>query len=264
LKLAQLVADRPDRRLPVVAVPSDEEMARRKLVSSYRREQENRRRGINRLHGLFVSGGITTVRKQNVACRESRKAVVSRLAGQEWEEADHLMACLELYEQRIAVLEGQMGERMAGDERAARLQSVPGVGPKIAFAFSAYVNEERFENGGPVSNFLGLVPRVYQSGRLVRYGRITKRGNGYLRVLLVQGAWAVTWSKRGGALKERYEYMTREQGLGKKKAIVAVARRLGVLLYTLLKKGTAYEESHLGGAARKPGPEELARIASSA
>jgi transposase len=123
----------------------------------------------------------------------------------EREEVDHIVGCLVLHEGRIEVLEGKMGERAKGDERIERLQSVPGVGPKIAFAFSAYENEGRFESGGQVSNYLGLVPRVYMSGSLVKYGGITKGGNGYLRALLVQGAWAVTWSKEGGALRERYE-----------------------------------------------------------
>jgi hypothetical protein len=66
LKLAHIVADRPDSRLPIVPVPSDEEMARRKLVSSYRREQGSRNQGINRLHALFVHVGITTVVKTNL------------------------------------------------------------------------------------------------------------------------------------------------------------------------------------------------------
>jgi hypothetical protein len=57
----------------------------------------------------------------------------------------------------------------------------------------------------------------------------------------VQGPWVLIRSKNGGALKERYEYMTKEKGMGKKKAIVAAARRLGVLLFTLLKDGTVYE-----------------------
>jgi hypothetical protein len=74
------------------------------------------------------------------------------------------------------------------------------------------------------------------SGSLIRYG-----GNGYLRALPVQGAWALVRSKGGRALKERFEYMTKEKGTGKKKAIGAIARRLGVLLYTLLKSGTVYE-----------------------
>jgi hypothetical protein len=50
----------------------------------------------------------------------------------------------------------------------------------------------------------------------------------------------------------------------KKKAIVAIARGLGVLLYTLMKRGTEYEMRHFKGAAKKPGPEELARMALSA
>jgi transposase len=108
------------------------------------------------------------------------------------------------------------------------------------------------ENGSQVSNYLGLIPGVYMWGSILRYGGITTGGNGYLRALLVQGAWAVTWSKGGGALRERYEYMTKETGIGKK-GIVAIARRLGVLLYTLLKQGTRYEVRHFkeGGKAAK-------------
>jgi transposase len=263
LKLAQLMADRPDSRLPVVAIPGDEEMERRKLVSSYRREQRNRVHGINRLHALFVHEGITTVVKKDLASAERRKETVKQLSGLEREEAEHLLVCLAQYEQRIEALEGQMAEAAAGDEQIGRLQSVPGVGPKIAFAFSAYVNEERFENGAQVSNFLGLVPRVYISGSLIRYGGITRRGNGYLRSLLVQGAWALMWSKNGGALKERFEYMTVKKGIGKKKAIVAIARRLGVLLYTLMKNGTSYEARHFNGPAQKRDPRELALMAAS-
>ena len=131
LKLAHLVADRPDSRLPVVAVPSDEEMAKRKLVSSDRREQQNRTAGINRLHGLFVHGGITTVVKKDLATAESRKEAVKQLGGAELAEAEHLLLCLALYGQRIAALAEQAAVMAKGDETIERLQSVPGVGPKI-------------------------------------------------------------------------------------------------------------------------------------
>jgi transposase len=262
LKLAHLVADRPDSRLPIVAVPGDEEMERRKILARYRREQENRVRGINRLHAQFVHVGITTVVKKDLADGEGREEAVQRLSGAEREEAEHLVACLRLYERRIERLEGEMAESAKGDEDIERLKSIPGVGPKIAFAFAAHVGVERFENAGQVSNFLGLVPKVYMSGSLIRYGSITKRGNGCLRALLVPGAWALTWSKEGGALRERFEYMTQEKGIGKKKAIVAIARRLGELMYTLLKKGTDYEVRHFraGGQAGA----EMARQALSA
>jgi transposase len=261
LKLAHILEDYKDERLPVVPVPSDEEMKRRKMVGSYRREQRMRNQGINRLHGLFLAQGITDVVKSDLATVEAREKTVKALSGLEREEAEHLLACLKLYEGRIGVLEKQMEEEAKGDEEIKRLQSVPGVGPKISFAFVAHVDAERFENGSQVSNYLGLVPRVYMSGDTVRYGRITKRGNGYLRALLVQGSWALIRSKAGGSLKERYEYMTREKGISKKKAIVAIARRLSELLYTLMKNGTGYEVRKFHPNPAKGEGERLARIA---
>jgi transposase len=81
--------------------------------------------------------------------------------------------------------------------------------------------------------------------------------------LLVQGAWAITWSKDGGALRERYEYMTKVKGMSKKKTIVAIARRLGELLYTLQKKGEDYEVRHFKAPVKQE-TDALARAAISA
>jgi transposase len=265
-KLAHLIADRPDSRLPIVPIPSDEEMERQKVLSSYRREQGTRNQAINRLHALFVHTGITTVVKKDLAFEEDRKETIKQLSELELAEAEHLVACLTLIEGRIDNLEGEIAARIKGDENIARLMTIPGVGPKIAFAFDAHVKAERFANASQVSNYLGLVPRVYMSGSIVRYGRITKRGNGYLRALLVQGAWAITWSKDGGALRERYEYMTEVKGMSKKKAIVAIALRLGELMYTLMKKGEDYEVRHFKRPADKEagngglGPECIKRV----
>ena len=61
LKLAHILEDCREERLPTVPVPSDEEMAKRKLVSSHRREQKCRTAANNRLHGMFVSQGITSM-----------------------------------------------------------------------------------------------------------------------------------------------------------------------------------------------------------
>ena len=241
LKLAHIVEDFPEERLPLVPVPSEEEMGRRKLLACYRRGQQSRIREINRLHGLFLAQGITTMRKENLATSESRREAVRTLKGIEREEAKYLIACLDLHERQIESLNQKVKEESCGDEVIERLQSVPGVGPMVAFAFVSHVAAERFKNGSQVSNYLGLVPRVYISGEMVRYGRITKRGNGYLRALLVQAAWALTRTKQGGNLKKRFEYMTVEKSISKKKAIVAIARRMAELLYTLMRDGTRYE-----------------------
>jgi len=263
LKLAHIVEDFPEERLPLVPVPSDEEMGRRKLLARYRRAQQSRVRDINRLHGLFLAQGITTIRKQDLSTGKARKESIKALTGTELEEAEYLVECLDLHEGQIGVLQGRIEKESAGDEVMQRLQSVPGVGPMTAFGFASHVAVGRFENASQVSNYLGLVPRVYISGETVRYGKITKRGNGYIRALLVQAAWALTNTKQGGKLKERYEYMTIEKSVSKKKAIVAVARRLSELLYTLMKNGTRYEERGFRPGKGTEG-EKLAEMALSA
>ena len=117
LKLAHILEDTREERLPVVPVPSDREIERRKLVAAYRREQGSRNRALNRLHALFVGRGIPAVVKKDLAKAAER------------EEAEYLLACLGLYEKRLAA---QMTAAAAGDEEIERLQTVPGVGPKVA------------------------------------------------------------------------------------------------------------------------------------
>jgi len=260
LKLAHILEDCREERLPTVPVPSDKEMNRRKILASYRRATQGRNRDINQLHGLFVSQGITTKVRKDLATAEQREKGIKELSGVERQEAEHLLKCLTLYEKRIEDLEAQMKEEAAGDEVIERLKSIPGVGPKIAFAFVAHVAAERFENAGQVSNYLGLVPRVYMSGETVRYGRITKRGNGFLRALLVQGAWSLVWSKKSEKLKDRYNYMTQEKSKSKKKAIVAIARRLAEEMYTLMRDGTRHESRPFTPDRREA--KDLAQLAS--
>ena len=262
LKLAHILEDFQEDRLPEVPVPSDKEMNRRKLLAGYRRAQQSRNREINKLHALFLAQGITTVKRKDLSETGVRKEAIKVLTGLEREEAEYLVACLCLHEQRAEALSLQIKKESEGDEVIERLQGVPGVGPMVAFAFVSHVAPERFENASQVSNYLGLVPRVYMSGDTVRYGQITKRGNGYLRALLVQASWALTRAKQGGKLKERYEYMTIEKSKGKKQAIVAIARRLSELLYVLMRDETNYESRPF--IREKKAVEELARLAISA
>ena len=262
LKLAHILQDFAEERLPVVPVPSDKEMRRRKLLANSRRAQNNRTRLINLLHALFVSQGITSKVRKDLATEGVRTEAIQELSGIERDEAEYLLQCLCLSEKRIEKLEQMITEEAAGDEEIERLQSIPGVGPKVAFAFVSHVGAARFENAGQLSNYLGLVPRVYMSGDTVRYGPITKRGNAYVRALLVQGAWSLVRSNTGGKLKELYEYMTIEKSKNKKKAIVAVARQLAEMIYTMMRDKTWYEHRKFKPA--KETAAELAQLAISA
>jgi len=241
LKLAHIIEDFQEERLPVVTVPSDKEMERRKILAGYRRAHQSRNRDINRLHALLVNQGITTVVRKDLAEREGRKEAIKVLNGFALEEAEYLLENLELHDKRIELLKKKIKKETAEDEVIQRLQSIPGVGTVVSFAFASHVDSRRFENSGQLSNYIGLVPRVYMSGDTVRYGNITKRGNSYLRALLVQAAWALVRTKKGGKLKERFNYMTIQKAISKKKSIVSIARRLAELMYVLMRDGSRYE-----------------------
>jgi transposase len=241
MKLAHLIEERRDEKLPIVPLPSEKELAMRKLLASYRREVKSRTTQINLLHALFVHQGHTTIVKKNLSTDERRREAVELLTGQEREEAEWLLKHLELYELRIKELKDRMNREAKNDENMKNLQTIAGVGPVVAYAYVAHVGDgSRFRTGSQVSNYLGFVPRLDYSGTIRRQGHITKRGNGYVRSLLVQAAWSTVRSKSGGALKERYVYKTKIKGLSKKKTIVSIGRRLAEVMYSVLKNKTTY------------------------
>ena len=243
MKLAHLVRDRRDEKLPIVPLPSEQEMERREVLANYGREVRDRTKMINRLHSLFLKQGHTTVVKKHLATAQRRLEAVQVLTGQEREDAEYIVQHLDLNEKRIKELKEKIQKDAKSDEDMKLLQSIAGVGPVVAYAYVAHVGDGgRFSKGAQVSNYLGFVPRLYYSGTIQRHGHITKRGNGYLRSLLVQAAWSTVRSRHGGPLKERFIYLTRFQGRSKKKTIVSIGRRLAELMYAVLRNKTPYEE----------------------
>ena len=113
----------------------------------------------------------------------------------------------------------------------AVLCSVPGVGVITAAAFRLELPEpQRFDHEGQVARMAGLAPQVRQSGETRREGGLLKSGNARLRTVLVEAAWR--WVRYDAAAADRYRRLVGNTGSGKK-AIVAMARRLGVLLWRL-------------------------------
>jgi transposase len=126
----------------------------------------------------------------------------------------------------------------------ALLQQVGGVGPLIALTFVLTVEDkDRFQKSRDVGCYVGLRPRRSDSGQRQPQLRITKEGDPYLRTMLVQGAHYII-SRRGPDTDlKRWGMRLAERGgkRGKKKAIVAVARKLAVLLHRLWATGEVYE-----------------------
>ncbi len=247
MKLAHLVEERRDEKLPIVPLPSEKELGRRKLLADHGREMRNRTMYLNTLHAIFVHQGHTTVVKKHLATSARREEAVKLLSGYEKEEAEWLLKYIDLHEQRIKELKERMGKEAKEDEDMKVLQSIPGVGPVIAYAFVAHVGDgSRFHKGAQVSNYIGFVPRLDYSGTIQRQGHISKRGNGYLRGLIVQAAWSLVRSKEKSTLKTRYNYYTL-QGTSKKKTIVSIARKMTELMYSIVKSKTPYEPRDWSG-----------------
>lgn len=136
--------------------------------------------------------------------------------------------------------------RMCREERpeAARLAEVPGVGELTALAFVLAVDDpSRFQSSRMAGAYFGLVPRRDQSGDSDKQLRITKTGDAMVRRLLVQCAHVVLSGRTADSALRRWGLAMAQRGgkSAKKRAVVAVARKLAVLLHALWASGERYE-----------------------
>jgi len=115
------------------------------------------------------------------------------------------------------------------------------VGRRTAEAVAVYLDDaKRFSNGREVSAYSGLVPRQYQSGEMDRRGRITRRGPSLLRKLLVEAAWcALRYNAWARGVVQR---ISRGQRTRKKQAIIALARKLLVRLWAMMRDGVPWRD----------------------
>jgi len=140
---------------------------------------------------------------------------------------------------------------------ALRLQKIPSIGPITSLAFKLIIEDPaRFKDPRDVGAYLGLVPRRDQSGGTDKELSISKAGNPYLRKLLVQSAqYLLGHFGPDCALREHGLKLAARGGkAAKKKAIIAVARKLAVMMIAMWQKGTDYEPF----PGRKDGDKNLA------
>jgi transposase len=127
----------------------------------------------------------------------------------------------------------------ASDPVMRRFQGVDGVGPIVAASFVNAIREPgRFKSARQVGAYLGLVPSLYQSGDTHRKGSITKHGNRQARYAMTLAANALLRSKRDSDLKRWGLALVKTSG--RKKAIVALARKLAGVLWAMWKKNTFF------------------------
>lgn len=156
----------------------------RQLLIAERTALGNQSRGLLAECGLIVPAGIGALRRLWPSLLETPDLPV--LAREVFTDlADRLRTV----DERIAVYDRRVEAVARQTEPAQRLLQVPGVGPVTATPLVATVGDARsFKHGCQLAAWLGLVPRQHSSGGTRRLGRITKRGDVYLRTLLIHGA----------------------------------------------------------------------------
>ncbi|MHC4176004.1 MAG: IS110 family RNA-guided transposase [Planctomycetota bacterium] len=246
LKLAQLTAL---GQLPTVYVPAPETRQRRALLK-YRQSLITRRVAIqNHLRAIFQRQGILLDRNSRawtamgLAAIEQYAAPLEQCAPHElWrgEVALELEALKDVSE-LLREVERKLDAFAATDASVKLLRTIPGVGRCTAEVVVAYLDDpQRFKNGRQVSAYAGLVPKQFQSGETDRRGRISRRGPSLLRKMLVEAGWLLL--RYNAWAQQLVQRLSRGQKTRRKQAIVALARKLLVRCWAMLRDGEPWRE----------------------
>jgi transposase len=239
LKLAQLSAM---NQLPTVHVPRADVRQWRSLIE-FRRTLVDRRTAVkNHVHALFDAQGMRIpggkagwTRKAVALLRKEARALADCPSDQLWRgQLDLELTHLDAVDAQLRTVEDRLDAVAAADPRVDLLRSAPGVGPRLAEAVVAVVDDpKRFTDAKAIAAYLGLAPKALRSGACDRTGRISRQGNATLRALLVEVAWI--GQRYNPWMRETYQRVRRGVPKRSKAAIVATARRLLVRLWAMLR-----------------------------
>ncbi|MGO9087452.1 MAG: IS110 family transposase [Terriglobales bacterium] len=225
-------------RFPKIWVPSLEERDVRQLLVHRHKQVQARTRVKNQLQAVALSQGVQKKRKlwTAVGRAELEKLELLPYAAQRRKQ---LLQWLDGLEAEIEQLNRRVDEEAQKRPAAVRLQTHPGVGPVTALAMVLTLGPaERFASGKQVGSYLGLIPSEYSSGGQQRLGHISKQGSSFLRFLLVEaGQSAVRYDAELGRFYRRLA-VRKHRALAK----VAVARKLAVRLYLMLREDWTYAQ----------------------
>ena len=213
---------------------------RRRLVSS-RTQLASQVRGLLAEYGIVVPQGIGQLRRGLPLILENAENELTdfgrRLFASLYEDLVQL-------DDKIEAIDEQVRAIYRTSEPCQRVAAVEGIGPLIATALVAAVSDGKsFKNGRQFAAWLGLVPRQYSSGGKVRLFGISKRGDPYLRTLLIHGARSVVYRARHKTDSRNRWIADKQRRLGTSKACVALANKNARIVWSLIARGESYRRA---------------------
>ena len=225
-------------RFPRIWTPSGQEKDLRQLLIHRNKLVRFRAQVKNELQHLAMNQGVT--RKRTLWSLAGQK-VLRELTLKPWasQRREDLFKLLGTLDEPIARLDEAVMQEAQQNPQARLLMTQPGVGPITSLAFVLTMGDvSRFPRGKQVASYLGLIPREYSSGGHQRLGSISKQGNRFMRMLLVEAAQVAVRCDP----QMRSEYLHRCHRKAKGVAKVAAARKLAIRLYWMLRTQKPYPE----------------------
>src|SRR4030081_1474023 len=224
-------------RFPRVWVPNWENRDLRQLLWHRHRMVQARTRIMNQLQAVALNEGLRCKKR---LWRDAGREQLESFALAPWASRRRrdLLELLDRLNPTIAELSQAIEQEVEKCPEAQRLRTHPGVGALTALAFVLIIGEaDRFQCGKQVASYLGLVPLEDSSGNRRRLGHITKQGSSMMRFLLVEAAQVTVRS----VPEWRSKYLHLMMRRGRKIAKVAMARKLAVRLYWMMRQGWGYQ-----------------------
>jgi transposase len=225
-------------RFPRVWTPDSEVRDLRQLLIHRHRLIQIRTKVKNGLQHLALNRGM---QKKHRLWTEAGQRAFLQLPLPGWASCrrEDLLRLLARLEEQIRPLDEAVEKAAWAQERARLLMTQPGVGPVTALAFVLTIGDaSRFARGKQVASYLGLIPSEHSSSGKQRLGAISKQGNSFMRMLLVEAAQTAVRLDEGMKKKYQHRCHSKIKGIAK----VAAARKLAVRLYWMLRTNTAYPE----------------------
>jgi transposase len=251
-KDAQVLSEVSSRiNIPSVHIPSALSRERKALCSARDCLVTSRTKLINHVRG-WLRTRVVQIRPgdaQSFPKRVEQKLLSSPEGMPAY--VDRELVAIKTLNEQIAEADKELAQIAAQDTRCQNLMTVPGVGPVTALRFVATIDEiSRFGGAHALQSYLGLTPGENSSSMRERKTSITKAGAPAMRWLLVQAAWCAWRTRPDDAMVQWANHVAQRRGI--QIGIVALSRKLGGILYAILRDGTRYQNKRGSQAVALP------------
>jgi transposase len=244
---AEAIAEAVDRHnMRFVPIKTDDQLDLQALHRVRDRLMERRTSVINQIRAFLLERGMVFAKSpirlreaipevlENANANENLTPRMRNLVAMLWSEWKDL-------ELQIVEMNDEVERIASTDAACLRLRQIPGIGPLVATAIVAAIgNGAAFHKGREFAAWLGIVPRQYSTGGKARLGGISKRGNGYLRKILIHGARAVVLRSRRERVAMGAWMTALEARAPRNVLIVATANKLARIAWAVLSTGRDY------------------------